>query len=143
MHKSYNEAIDVANNLIDVALSKRESFFQQLLIVSSTLLGIVISLHTTNSPHLCIRLVFVAALVLLALGVLATVFVVFDFLQIRHQSRQVYLTELNTASQNNRPVGYVQVEAKKRTAFLEKSSLLFFVSGLIVLTSYAVLINLF
>lgn len=133
------EERDKINALIEVTLSKQESFFQQSLIVSSTLLGIVISLHSTSSQPLCIRPVFLLALVLLSSGVLANLIAVFDFLQIREQARKVYLDEVNNARQNHRPTGPVMVLQKKRMPLCRKVALVGFAGGVVLLTLYSIL----
>lgn len=138
----YDESIDVLNSLSDRALSKRESFAQQFLFVSSTLLGIVVSLHSPNSPLLYIRLVYVTALVLLSLGVMATLIVVFDFLQIRLGLHQDYRNELSSAAQKDQSVQAVKKDFRKRTLICQKLSLIFFVFGVLVLTSYSILISI-
>ncbi len=135
-----NEGKKLGNNIKEVTLSKQETFSQQFLLVSSTLLGIVVSLHSTNSQCLYIRLVFLLALVLLSLGVLANMIVVADFLQIRERAQKAFHDEWSSAVREDRQMGPLKVDWRKRTLFSRKAALICFVSGLIVLTSYSILI---
>jgi hypothetical protein len=128
------------NGLSEASLSKQESFFQQLLLVASTLLGVIIALRSTNLQPLCIRLVFLLALVLLSLGILATLIVVFDLIRIREGAPKAYLGEWHSAVQEDRPMDPLRFDLRKRTRLCRKAALAGFVLGVLVLTSYSVLL---
>ena len=138
MDNYYYEQIKNLNRLKVEAESKQDTFFQQLLIVSSTLLGLIVSLHTTNSPLLYIRLVYVAALALLSLGVLATAVAVYGRAKTHALLAERFQTELNTALHTDRQVEPVYTRHSKVTLFCQKASLLLLVVGVLLLACYGV-----
>jgi hypothetical protein len=138
----YLDKMKRLEDLTNLYAGKQESIFQQLLIVSSGILGIIVALHGTHSEHLYIHLVFVLSVVLFSLCTLSLLIVLLDHTKIVKRARLSYLDEIQKAIKSSRKVNPLTgIEKKKRTLFLEKCSLFFFVSGLLSLTSYAIFIS--
>jgi len=138
MDKSYFESqLGKMEELTNVAGDKQESFFQQLLIVSSTILGILVALHKPDIEFLCIRLVFVLSVLTLVLTVLSLVLLLFDLSRSSENLRQAFRKEAQHAVQEWRKLDIVTVPKKKRTLFCEKFSLIAFAVSLLLLDSYA------
>jgi hypothetical protein len=72
----YKTQLTVLADLAEKASQLRFAFFQHILLVSASVLGILISLHENSSPCIYIRLVFLLSLVLFGLGILSTGIVV-------------------------------------------------------------------
>jgi hypothetical protein len=140
--KYYYNKFEQLSEVVKEATEKRISFFQYVLLVSSSILGIIISLHTTNSQCLYIRLVFVLSVIFLLLGALCMVVVLYDFSNFPERARQAYLTEIGNAMKNDEKVQPVFVNPHKRTLIFEKLSYIFLFLGLISLVTYTVLISI-
>lgn len=138
----YEDQMRQQVELMNQSSEKQESFFQQILIVSAGILGILISLHTNNSTDQCIRLVFVLATVLLALGTLTVAIVVYDYSRLVERTRQAHISALAKALREKVEVGSIAVPLKKRTKFCIKVACSSLVLSLIVLTLYVVLSNI-
>jgi hypothetical protein len=132
----YKEQIRQLSEIMDKSLERQISFFQHLLLASAGIVGILISLHTTNSEHLYIRLVFFVSTVLLSLGVISLVLVLFDFSNSLELLRRDTHNEVLSAIEMDRECNLVYVKKKKRTLVFEKSSYLFLIFGFVLLIVY-------
>ena len=137
----YQKQLKLLGDLTEKSSDKQETFFQQILIANSGILGILVALHSIPSTSLCIRLVFVIAIVLFSLGILSTGITLYDHSMLVERVRQAFRHEAETALKNQRKLNVVSVEKKKRTLFFEKCSLFFPVFGLIALVIYTILIT--
>jgi hypothetical protein len=135
----YQAQLEELARQTEILAEKRSTFFQSLLIGSSSLLGILVSLHSTQSACLCIRLVFALAVVLLSLGILATGISLHDIPMYVDIARKEFSREAINASNENRKARPVVPTPKKRTAFCEKSSLVLLIAGLFTLVIYSIL----
>lgn len=136
----YRKQLGQLVDLTEKSAEKQLSFFQHILLVSSSTFGILISLHSNSSSCLYIRLVFSLATVILSLGCLTTAIVVYDHSFFVERSRQLFRTEVQSAMKEDREVAGVVVEKKKRTKFCEKASYILLCLSLILLSCYAVLL---
>jgi hypothetical protein len=118
---------------------KQETFWQHVLLVFSGTFGIVVSLHSDNSPDLHIRLVFALAVVLLSLGTLCSAIVVYDHSQLVERARLEFSTEVQKALREHRAVKPVYTNMRKRTLFCKLLSCVFLVCSILSLASYSVL----
>jgi hypothetical protein len=137
--KYYQAQLEELARQTEILAEKRVSFFQSLLIGSSSILGILVSLHSTQSACLCIRLVFALAVVLLSLGILSTGIALHDVPMYVDIARKEFSREVANASREDRKVKPVVLTPKKRTAFFEKSSLVLLIAGLFTLVIYTIL----
>jgi len=124
------------------SLEKQESFFQQILIVSSGILGIIVALHGAPQASLYIRLVFVSATVLLSLCILTTSMVLYDLSKAAELVCEAFRIELKESLQRERKMDPVFVPKKKRTVFCEKCSLISLPVSLILLVVYTAVITI-
>jgi hypothetical protein len=118
---------------------KRDSFFRHVLLVSSSIFGIVVSLHTSSSSCLYIRLVFGFSMVLLALGILLAGIVVYDYSMIYERLRQDHHKEVGSAIKKRREVSPVLLRERKRTRICGRVSLFLLVAGVVMLTVYKIM----
>lgn len=126
-------------NLTNEATEKRAEFYRNILVVSASVLGILISLHTTQSPCICTRLVFALSVLLLLLGTLSTSLVLFDLSLLPERTRQEYLIELQKALEEERSPNPLSVKKRKRTVLCEKWSIYFLLSSSLSLVVYTIL----
>jgi hypothetical protein len=138
----YYKRMQELNKIVQQSADKKEIFWQHILLVSSTILGILIALHQTSilSPH--IRLVFLLANFLLLIGILTSGIVLYDYTNLAERLRQAYHSELDTAFHEDRKVEAVFVKKKKRTLICEKIALISLAAGMISLFAYALLVYL-
>ena len=113
----YKEQIRQLTEVMEKSTEKKISFFQHLLLVSASIVGIVISLHTTNSECLYIRLVFLVSTGLLSLGALSLAVVLYDFSRIQETLCQVLRAEIQDAMKTDRECKIVSVDNKKGLYF--------------------------
>ena len=132
----YKEQIRQLTEVMEKSTEKKISFFQHLLLVSASIVGIVISLHTTNSESLYIRWVFLVSTTLLSLGALSLAVVLYDFSRIQETLCQVLRTEIQDAIKTDRECKIVSVDNKKRTLFLEKTSYILLTLGFVLQITY-------
>ncbi|MDR1198516.1 MAG: hypothetical protein LBK94_05830 [Prevotellaceae bacterium] len=121
------------------AIQKRDTFFRHVLLVSSSIFGILVSLHTSSSSCLHIRLVFLLSVVLLALGILLAGIVVYDHAMIFERARRDHYNAVEAAINGRGDTLDVFSPTKKRTLVCEKLSLSLLVLGIITLTVYTIL----
>ncbi len=118
-------------------------FLQHILIVASSILAIILSLHTNNSQVAYLRWVFVVSVVFLLIGTLSMVVALFDYSNLPERARQTYFDEIMDAIKNNTELKEViSIFDRKRTKFFEKSSYSFLVLGLILFVTYNVLMSI-
>lgn len=115
------------------------SFWQHILLVSSSLDGILISLHVESSEHLYIRWAFLLSIGLLTLGVLTTSILLYDHSMLIERCRQQYVQEVHTAIQEDREIGAVLVQKKMRTTVCEWTSAISLILAVLLILSYAIL----
>lgn len=126
-------------NLTNEATEKRAEFYRNILVVSASVLGILISLHTTQSPCIYIRLVFALSVLLLLLGTLSTSLVLYDLSLLPERTRQEYLIELQKTLGEGKSPKPISTQKKKRTVFCEKWSIYFLLSSSLSLVAYTML----
>ena len=107
--------------------------------MSASILGILISLHSNSSESLCVKISFVLAIVLLALGILATAVLLYDRTMLIERTRQKFVKEAIAASKEDRPLTQVCVDEKKRTVLCRKISYISLLLGLLMLVVFATL----
>lgn len=144
MTEEYKKYFDVQfkelANMMDKSVEKRETFFQQILIVASGILGILVALHSVPPVCLYIRLVFVFATFLLTLCILTSSIVLYDLAMVPEYKRRGFHRELGESLHQNKLMDNVFVDKKKRTSFCEKCSLISLTAGLILLVAYTAMI---
>jgi hypothetical protein len=131
----------IQEKLAEEEAQDKRLFFQHVLLVSSSIFGILISLHSNSSAPLRIRLVFLLAEVFLALGILTCAVVFHDASYIKGRLRREHYKSVGNAIKEGRcPNGeIIVVNYRKRTIVCEKISLVSFVLSIVLLCTYAIL----
>jgi hypothetical protein len=138
----YEERENYLAELSMKAAEKRETFAQNVLLVSSSILAILATLHSPQSGCLYIRLVFVFVMVQLVLCILAAGIALYDYSRLTRRIFQSYRSELQEARKARREMKMIYIDQKPFAKFCEKLSLILFVSSLISLLVYSSLISL-
>ena len=79
------------NETDEKSIQQLKSFFQSILVASSSVFGILISLNDTFLQSQCIRLVFALSIVLLTLGILFSAIALYDLSTIYDRIRKELL----------------------------------------------------
>ena len=136
----YKQMIQL-NELMNESNNKKTSFFQHILLVSSSILGIILSLHTVNSQYLYIRLIFIISAFLLLIGTLCMALVLYDFSHLQERARQSFHKSIEDALKNDKKVQPVFVKNKKRTSICEIIAYSSLTTALCLLVLYNILIS--
>lgn len=131
--------IQKATDLTNQSTEKQIEFYRSILVVGVSILGILISLHTTQSSGLCSRLVFALSILLLLLGILLASVVLYDLSLLPEQVKKKFLEELHKVLSENRAPNLVTVGKRDRTLFCEKWSVILLLSALTSLVVYTLL----
>jgi hypothetical protein len=126
---------EVTNSLSE----KKVSFFQQILIVSATILGILVAFHTERSELQYTRWVFLASVMSLTLCILTSSKALYNLLSLFEKLRQDFDKELQNARREGREVNPVFVSPGKMAKRYETCSWLSFILGVFALAVYACL----
>lgn len=132
----YDTQFKKVQEITDKSFQLRLSFWQHILLVSSSIDGILISLHVGNSGCIYTQVAFVLSIFLLTLGVLSTTIVVYDHPMLVERTRQEFLQRLQIGFRNNQKIGAVVPKKKKRTVFCERFSCVSFVLALFFMLVY-------
>ncbi|MDR2585046.1 MAG: hypothetical protein LBC84_02335 [Prevotellaceae bacterium] len=133
---------DIEKQVIDSAnrtFNKRESFNQQILILSATILGIFVAFQDKHSEYMCIRLLFVSTIILFALGILMLSLTLFSNVKLAYRT-YYELREEAGKFMNGLPFCTIVDGGgiKKSTKCCEKFAYVFLIMGLVALVIYAV-----
>lgn len=121
------------------ATVKRIEFYQNILVAGAGVLGILVSLHTTQTTCLYIRLVYALSVCLLLLGVLTVAIALQDLSSLPSRCQKAFQEELQRVLREGGEPDYVPVRKKKRTVFCEKLCLISFLLSLFSLVVYTIL----
>lgn len=135
----YQRQLRKGEDISVLSSQKILSFWQHILLVASSIDGILISLHETSLQSQYIRLVFLLSIVLLTLAVLTTTIVVYDHSMQTERARQRFAEEEQNAFQEDRLMKIVFVKKKTRTIILEWFSSIALILALLLLLAYTVL----
>ena len=135
----YEQQLRKSEKMSRYSFEKEADFYRNLLIVASGSLGILVSLHNTQSEHLYIRMVFLLAVLLLAVGILTTAIVLHDLSSLPERARQAFLAESKAALKDDRRLKPVFVDKKKRTKVCKKIVPSALAASLILLVLYVFL----
>lgn len=127
------------NDMANFSTEKRADFHRSILVAGASILGILLSLHSTQTSCLYIRLVFLLSILLLLSGVLLSAVVLRDLSSLPERARKVFVEELQEALLEERDPQWVGVSVKKRTVLCEKWCLISFLASLSLLVVYTVL----
>ena len=118
--KNFQKLTELSN----LATEKQIEFYRSILVAGAGILGILISLHSTQTSCLYIRWVFLLSVYLLLLGVLLSAIVLRDLSLMPERTKKAFL---------------ICTPRKKRTAYCERWCLISLLSSFLLLTIYATL----
>ena len=125
--------------LINDSSKEQTQFYQNILLLSSGVLGLLSLIHSTQSSALYIRLVLALSIFLLLLDILLVLIVLYDYSRLTEKLKDKLLGELRKVLESGDKPSLVTVSKEKRTLFCEKYSLIFLASALLSLVIYTLL----
>ena len=126
--KNFQKLTELSN----LATEKQIEFYRSILVAGAGILGILISLHSTQTSCLYIRWV-------LLLGVLLSAIVLRDLSLMPERTKKAFLEELGKVLSENKKPDLICTPRKKRTAYCERWCLISLLSSFLLLTIYATL----
>lgn len=113
--KESEQALSTLKELSNLLSEKRAQYAQNLALLATTLLGILVTLRCTASPELWLRWVFAVLILSLVSGIGAMQLAVFGEQTAIADARKMYLAESLSAVANDHPVR--PVASKERPIF--------------------------
>ena len=138
----YNEHYKEFVKITEQSNLNKQSFLQSLLLLASSILGILMSLHSTHSECLYIRLVFVLSTILLLVGNICLSVVLYDFSNLPKRMAVLLEKEVRNAKSKAVEVPPLLVNHKKRTSILEKIAYVLLITGLVLQVVYSALLTI-
>lgn len=138
----YKQRLNELDDLTKESFDKQAQFYQHALLVSSGVLGILVSLRSNSSDDLYIRLVFLLTVLLLGFGILACSITVHTYAVLTERVRQAYVRELQRSLREDCKAQICTVDMTKTERWVEKLSKLLLLLSMISLISYSVLLSL-
>lgn len=142
MDKDVMNSIKTLGRITNQLAEKRHAFLQHVLLVSSTMFGILISLHSNGSELQLARLCFAISLCLLGLGILLTGISLYGHIDSISQARKAYLDEAQNALHEGRATEHVSAPAGTIYVFCEKACYVLLSLSLLLLSCYSIMIAL-
>ena len=133
-----SELSDITQESADI----QRSFLQHALLVSSSMLGIPVSLHTTTPQCRWLRWVFALAVGILVLGVLANATALYAQTRLADRVVRKYAAEYKAALSEHRQLRPVVVNKTMLHTACERATCILLLSALLLLGFYAVCISL-
>lgn len=133
--KNLQKLTDITN----LATEKQIGFYQSILVAGASILGILISLHSTQTSCLYIRLVFVLSVYLLLLGILLSAIVLHDLSSLLRQVQKAFSEELRKTLSEDRSPRPISVPKRKRTERCERWCLISLLASSLSLVVYTTL----
>lgn len=132
-----------ANNikeLNELSTERQAQLYQTALIATTGFLGILLSLQPISTPlPRYIRVVFLAALVLLTLGCLSIAIILYDHSMLFERVKKAYTEESENALRERRHVSLVTVGHLRRTKILSRVAPISVAASLLFLLIYSFL----
>lgn len=123
------------------SFEKQLSFHQHILLVSSSVLSIVISLHSYNESPLYIRVIFISAVILLTLGVLTCAIALYSQKEITERGRQAYISAHIEALRTGKNPGVVSIKKTSLHKTCETLTCILLPLSIVLLAIYTILEN--
>lgn len=139
MNDTWTKNLRKMAELTNLSVENRAGFHRSILVAGASILGILLSLHSTQTSCLYIRLVFLLSILLLLSGVLLSAAVLRDLSLLPEQTRKAFAEELQEALSEERDPQWIGVSVRKRTVLCEKWCLISFLSSLLLLVVYTAL----
>lgn len=137
--KYYEDIHNEISNLSIQSFQKRSEFWRDITIVSSSLCGILVSLHDNVQEPLCIRVVFLCLIVVLTIGVSTSGITLYNYSILLERHRQEVERELLSALNTDRLVSEVYTGLSRKKEFVEWLALFALLSTPFLLLAYTIL----
>nr|DAQ15189.1 MAG TPA: hypothetical protein [Caudoviricetes sp.] len=137
--KYYEDIHNEISNLSIQSFQKRSEFWRDITIVSSSLCGILVSLHDNVQEPLCIRVVFLCLIVVLTIGVSTSGITLYNYSILLERHRQEVERELLSALNTDRLVSEVHTGLSRKKEFVEWLALFALLSTPFLLLAYTIL----
>jgi hypothetical protein len=136
---NYEEEMKELRGVMDRRFEKQVAFAQHVLLLSSSLFGILIALHSSgiqSPPH---HWVFALANSLLAAGILGTAIGLYGHVDTLRRAQEAFARELQAARSEHRDARTVAISARNIFLACEKSGYIFLLLSVLMLALYSVL----
>ncbi|MFJ1424951.1 hypothetical protein ACILD6_00205 [Capnocytophaga canimorsus] len=138
----YREQAAFLSELTRLSHQHRMTFFQHILLVTSSVFGILVALHDKNLTDKYIRWVFVASVLLVVLCILLATIILRIYSHQTERICQDFCQESLQALRKGRALKIVVTPMPKYTTLLETTLYILLCIALIALAGYAILVAL-
>ncbi len=135
---NYQSHLEKLEELARESAEKQHTFLQHILLVSSSSLGILISLHPTTPEYLYTRWGFLLSVILLGLSVPLGTIALYSQTKLVDRARQAFANECAKSIGENRSPRMVTVAKTKTHVFCERATYILLSLGWLCLCFYAV-----
>lgn len=136
----YQDQLDRQPELLQESLRIRLSFLRHLLLVASSIAGLLLSLQCKSFECQYTGLVFLLSVALLLLGILSCAIALYTHSMVVEKARLLHLAEVRAARRANREVKTVFAGKSKAALICEKTCYVCFFLALLGLFAYSALI---
>lgn len=136
VQKHLEQNLEILEKIDDRFVHKKENWFRQILLLSSTLFGILISLHKGNSHTQSSHQAFLVALVCIVLGILGTAIALYGLTDSYARLKKAHALETRSALVERRQAGISTAGVRKVFVWCENIAYLFYLLGLLALILY-------
>ena len=134
--KNFEQFADIINDVND----RQAQWIQRILLLSSTLFGVLISLHATIEAARHIRLCFAASTISLALGILLLAIVLYGHTAAVKNKADRYRDELISAIREHRALNPVFGEWPKFFGFCRTTAYILLIISVLLLAAYVLML---
>lgn len=131
-----DNSFKILKDLMERHSDLRNAWLRHILLLASTLFGVLISLHSTDLDSQWQHLFFVMAIGLLAVGILLIAAALYSSIDVLQRTRKVYAREAVNALRENRSPENVAVYDRKIFVLCEKAGYIVFAASLVLLVVY-------
>lgn len=135
----YHKQLDKLEQYTNLSAEKQDAFSHNVLLVSSSILGILISLHDNKTECLYTRVAFLIAILFLVVGILSLAVMLYDRSMLVEHARQKFAEEARIALQEDRKLRSICVPDGKRLKVCKIISYTTLPLALLMLVVYTIL----
>ncbi|SDC53804.1 hypothetical protein [Williamwhitmania taraxaci] len=142
MNKESYNILKPLSDLTNLLAEKRSAWSQHILLLASTLFGILIYLQGKSSGTLPTRLCFALAVVALGFGILLTAIALYSHIDAISRTRKDYTEEAISALHEHREMNSVSASVRRLFVFCEWLGYICFFATVLLLSAYSFLLAL-
>lgn len=136
--KNIGELVELKNK----AMSRRHDWLKGLILLASTLFGVLVSFRSTSPHEANSALLLALAISLLGLGILCLGIALYEQVYLTSRMPQDYHAELQSAVENRRSMNMVTVTSPRFFAICRAISYILFALSLLLMCVYTIVISL-